>query len=375
MTRDEYLRELREQLLDYPKDIQEEVMNSFIKHFSQEKRAGKKDEEIIKELGPVEFVIDGVEQLILEGKTFGKQKDKPVFNEEFFKSIGEDVGQIGSAVGSIVKEFFKTAKKTIKTIDITTDDEKNMKEGTLSDVEGCDTLEVITSSMYTDIVLIGGDEFVWRFYPKKGLISQSEALFKTEWDKNTIRVLIGSKGGTSAAGRLEMIVPSTIKKIIIDEKNGDIKLNNLVLDELSIENRSGDVELRTLTSKRLSILMTNGDLTIDDITGDLLTITDQNGDVDIAHHHEGMIHCNLKNGDVKVVTDAKAPRIVVNNVHGDIECISQNENYVAEMKSEMGDCTSRINAPVYKVEKGRWLAGKGDGVIQLVTNTGDITIG
>ncbi|MBR2825197.1 MAG: DUF4097 family beta strand repeat protein [Solobacterium sp.] len=374
MTRDEYLHELRERLVDYPKDIQEDVLNSFISHFSQAKRAGKTDEEIIADLGTIDVVIDGIEQLILEGKTFGKKKTTNESNE-FLNSVGKDIEQIGSAVGSIAKEFFKVAKKTIKTIDIHTDDERNMKEGTLSNIEGCDSLEILTSASQADIVIIGGTEFVWRFYPKKGLISQSEALFKTDVERNLIKVMIGSKGGTSSSGRLEVIIPSSIKNIKIDQKVGDIQINNLVLDELSTTNLSGDIELRSLVSKKTAIYITNGDLVIDDVEGDVLSIVDQNGDVEINHHHGGMIHCNLKNGDAKIVTDAEAPRIIVNNVNGDIECVSLKENYVAEVKIQSGDCTSKLNKPVYKVEKGRWIAGEGDGIIQLVTKSGDVTLG
>lgn len=373
MTKEEYLKSLKERLLDYPSDIQRDIIDSFIEHFRKGNQEGQSDEEIIQKLGSIDVVVDGIEELLAEGKTFGNHSKKA--STQGNKSLEENLEELGTAVFGVIKDVAKLTKKTFKQINLSRNDEMNVMEGSYPNIENCNSLEILASSIGAEISIINGEELIWRFQSKQLPITSGKALFKSEMNGDTVRILIGSQNGNIfVSGKLELIVPPSIKNLHISNNSGDISITALDLEDLSIQSVNGDVDLRMLVAKKGRVQLTNGDIQVNGLFGDFL-MENRNGDMDIKNHHDGILQCNLTNGDAKVETNAVTPRIIVNNVNGDIHCYSEVDNYSAEIKTSSGDFEPKVNKTIYKVERGRWITGEGDGVIQLVTVSGDIYLG
>lgn len=371
MRKEEYVSAIIERLDDYPFEVKRNVVALLERQFVEKQKEGLDEDAIMKQLGSVDDVVATIEEQIAAGK-FNIKEDKTDID---FQSVEKNMEEIGTAVTGVMKELFKATKVLTKNVSENLQTrEPETQEGVFEDWQSCNQLEILTAGIPVDVHIISGNELIYRYQAKKNLLSAAKPLLQVEKKDGVARILTGVRDGNYlGSGTLELIVPSTIHTIRIDNQSGDIRITNLAVANLDIKADKGDVDLLHMAVSEASIKGTSGDVKIDDIAGNL-NIQVTLGDVTIHAYQEGIIRCETKRGDIKIRSLDAKPRIITSSQTGDITCQLTNTNYTAEIKTRSGSFKPNISSTVYKVEKGRWIAGEGEGIIQLVSVAGDISL-
>ena len=63
MTKAEYMELLKKNLEQFSKELQEEILEDYRQHFAEGENQGKTDEEIIRELGNIDEMIQGLSEV------------------------------------------------------------------------------------------------------------------------------------------------------------------------------------------------------------------------------------------------------------------------------------------------------------------------
>lgn len=143
-------------------------------------------------------------------------------------------------------------------------------------------------------------------------------------------------------------IPAAIKKLNLHLVSGDLTASSLNFDELKIEKVSGDLTLRKLKAKTLQLKTVSGDVHID-------------GDVD-------QMKVRSVSGDQKYALSTLAPQSEITSTSGDIHfTLSKKVDSRVEFSSTSGDA-SWSNGASAKM-------GKGAGLIQIHTVSGDLSVG
>ena len=95
MTKVEYMAQLRSGLCGFDKEIRDEIISDYEEHFDEGIALGKSEDEICKELGSVEELINELKEIGNKKKAFDFSSiDFDKYAEKFAKTLGS----IGAAV-------------------------------------------------------------------------------------------------------------------------------------------------------------------------------------------------------------------------------------------------------------------------------------
>ena len=371
MTKAEYMELLKKNLEQFGKELQEEILEDYRQHFAEGENQGKTDEEIIRELGNIDEMIQGLSE-VDEGNTSEAETAQSVEKEKRYQYSGE-----------------------YKAIELECD---------VADME-LDASE--DGQIYVDYELDGSESFCRRFnfYQReegdvlhvglKGGNGKSKHFLGIDvninWNGNkTYNSRFGNFGKESGRAVLKVRVPKRMPCLVFTSGSGeisangldvntvkgrtgsgDLSVNSLSADSLEIQAGSGDAELRSISAARAKFSTGSGDLTVEGLDGGALKMSTGSGDLDVSHVKVDEVEAATGSGDLELqgvmasacrftagsgdinAQEVQAEALSVSTASGDI--------YVRNIRTEMeycqcqtasGDIELCFTGPVSRIDVG-----------------------
>lgn len=348
MTKAEYMELLKENLERFSKELQEEILEDYRQHFAEGENQGKTDEEIIRELGNIDEMIQGLSE-VDGGNTHEAETAQSVEKEKSYQYSGE-----------------------YKAIELECD---------VADME----LEVSEDGqIYVDYELDGSEGFCRRFnfYQREEGDVLYAGLKGGDWkSKHFLGIDVninwnGSKAHTSRFGNfgkeggsavLKVKVPEEVPRLVFTTGSGnvhadgltvgvvkgrtgsgDLSVNNLSADSLKIHTGSGDMDLGNVKTAGTVLSTGSGDMRVERAKSERLKISTGSGDLRVSHVKSDEVEASAASGDVELkvvkavacrlttasgdvnVQEVKAGMLSVSSASGDVN--------VRSIRTEMGNC-------------------------------------
>ncbi len=188
----------------------------------------------------------------------------------------------------------------------------------------------------------------------------------------------------------ELYIPESMQPTLrVDNENGDITVENLVLNNLVIEERNGDVDVRNITTiEDFAVISNNGDIGVEEVKAKDFDLNNRNGDISIETVDTAFSIIENNNGDVEISNMYVNNNIKMVNRNGSVyfdnlvyegtlEVETENGKIEGELSGNTDDYTfvlKTVNGDSYlndnKVENGTY--GKGAKVAYAKSRNGKI---
>lgn len=348
MTKAEYMELLKKNLERFSKELQEEILEDYRQHFTEGENQGKTDEEIIRELGNIDEMIQGLSE-VDGGTDCETEKTQSVEKGRSYHYSGE-----------------------YEAIELECD---------IADME-LETSE--DGQIYVDYELDGSEGFCRRFnfYQReeggvlyaglKGGEWKSKQFLGIDvninWNGNkthTSRFGIFGKGSGSAV--LKVKIPEKMPRLVFTSGSGNVHAGGLIVgvmkgrtgsgdffadslsgDRLEIHTGSGDMELRNVSATGTEFSTGSGDMRVERVKAEGLNISTASGDLRASHVKADEVEASAASGDVELkgveaaacclstasgdvnVQEVKAGMLSASSASGDVN--------VRSIRTEMGNC-------------------------------------
>lgn len=339
MTKAEYMELLKKNLEQFSKELQEEILEDYRQHFAEGENQGKTDEEIIRELGNIDEMIQGLSE-VDGGNTREAVTAEPVEKEKSYQYSGE-----------------------YWAIELECD---------IADME----LEVSEDGqIFVDYELNGSESFCRRFnfYQREEGGVLHAGLKGGEWkSKHFLGIDVninwnGSKTHTSRFGSFGRESGSAVLKVKVPEKmprlvftsgtgnvhadglavgvvkgrtgSGDLSVDGLSADSLEIHTGSGDMELRNASAAETELSTGSGDMRVERVEAEGLKISTGSGDLRASHIKTGEVEASAASGDVEL-KGVKAAACRLTTASGDVN-VQEVQTGVLSASSASGDINIR----------------------------------
>lgn len=357
MTKQQYLQALQEALKGYSQDVQYEILSDFEEHFIEGETDGRSEDEICEELGPIEDVVQYLEQ------NYSQKKEET--NSIFDKIISSvDV----SFILQNTKEslFWHTAQtspsliiQTQKgTVHLKISKGESFRYAASSDKAMID----FTKDADTSTMLITGKIF-------------SEVTVYIEVGEDVKDIQVYNRSGKV---NIEDLRLNTLKATL---NNGNCKIVNTIADVFDVTCKLGDIKLTSLIGEVIANTHT-GDIVLREVQGDG-TIETLAGDLRIKKCLGDTIVAKTKAGDIK--GNGQYQNHTLSTLAGDIrwKCERNIESMSAE--SMAGDVKVNVNGDqkdvgcilkgvVGDVKNKSNITVRDDGKIVLSSKLGDVVL-
>lgn len=191
-------------------------------------------------------------------------------------------------------------------------------------------------------------------------------------DSDTVNVMMEDKKLTIEeshnrhfhGARVTLKVPS-LKDVQMDLVSGDIRIEDISIDNLNIKTTSGDVNLDDTEVKNCVLHTISGDVEVDGGKYETMEIVSKSGDVDISTEEISLCKISTVSGDQDVRIGWFA-KMELGAVSGDIDVqLEDDEDLLIEASTVSGDCDiNGINA-----------YADGSRVLSIGTVSGDVEVG
>ena len=122
MTKVEYMAQLRSGLCGFDKEVRDEIISDYEEHFDEGIALGKSEDEICKELGSVEELVEELKEIGNKKKAFDFSSiDFDKYTERFAKTLGSigaavyrGAGTVADKADGVVQEATAFAKMVAK---------------------------------------------------------------------------------------------------------------------------------------------------------------------------------------------------------------------------------------------------------------------
>ncbi len=122
MTKAAYMAELKAGLCGFDKEIRDEIINDYDEHFEEGIALGKTEDEICKELGSVEELVEELKEIGNRKKAFDFSSiDFEKYTEKFARTLGSigaavyrGAGTVADKADGVVQEASAFAKMVAK---------------------------------------------------------------------------------------------------------------------------------------------------------------------------------------------------------------------------------------------------------------------
>lgn len=320
--KDEYMKILEEKLSKFNETTKREILEDYESHFSEGRAAGLSDEEIIRELGDIQEMIDEIpqEDLYKEEKAqaqvamFSNER----YNSEAYKGICIETASIDIAIENAIGDEIHV------------------------DYQGPDTEEA-------------REHYKFYQYEKDGVfyvgvtesgvadnINMSFGSFFSKLFSGNFRQMTGSFGG-----KLTIQVSNNIPVLDVKTLSGDIEINRVKKEAIQVKSTSGDIELSESKTDALSISSTSGDIELRMVGANAANISSTSGDIELDEID--IVNLNLK------------------STSGDIEG-KEMTNKSLSAKASSGDLSLCANAIHVNLQ-----TGSGDAEAKIYGDTNDIS--
>lgn len=319
MNKQEYLDRLEKGLQIVTESIRSDILDDIRLHFEQGLSEGRREGEIIDELGPIEDLLQELGQFPEEKKdaAIDKQKVLPV------RQLNID-GLIANV--TLVKSQ---------------DDRVNVK------------------------MTKGGK-----------LIDRALYLLRTTHEQDIFEIRVDRMFDLNSKNtQIELFVevPGKVKIIELKHVSGKIRIEELILDQLVVSTANGDVFLKKSMIDRISLNNADGDFHLEEVIVKHLKVNSASGDVHV-HGFAESVKINTASGDIDLETPGTKD-LNISTVSGDAQIKTKHENLNMKLNFKtMSGCIMYYEKDVEKVIEGSGIYefGQGEASITISTVSGDV---
>ncbi len=383
MKRTEYIDAARQTLAKYDAEYAEDFIRSLEEHFDEGVSEGKSEEELCEELGPIEDVLDELEQAI--GEALKNRADVERTNEnkivESEKAVGtekaktddteKDVGlgnadrvEIPTWTGDVrIEQSTEDQKYDIQVVSGVRDETAQITKIT-ADLGFADVRIEKTSDSVPSIHLaddcaesadwwlderVEGSTYVVKLCTANSVGQSSK---KTLLDR-FINIVV------TPALSYVLLVPESIEIVNFMGTSGDVEIDGLKVGKLDLHISSGDVDAKNVFAKEISISSTSGDIDaanmfateslklnstsgdvdVESVSGEHVSAKSTSGDVDIEESSAETLEVSSTSGDAEI-EECKAIKLAMSTISGDIR-IYDSASQSAVLSSTSGDVEAK----------------------------------
>lgn len=311
MKRAEYIEAARRVLAKYGETYEDDFIRTLEDHFDEGESEGKSEEELCEELGPIEDVLEEMEQAI--GKAMKEsesgnassaenaQPDKPSEAQKSFAlqavpRVKAEAGQITDIKANLGIADVKITKTSDTVPSVHLED-----EGASLDEWNMRLDEKVHGATYS-VKLVS----LQKESGKKGLLERF------------INVV------TTPVISLVLLVPESIQSLELTGTSGDVKMDELKVTNINVHTSSGDVEVKKCSAVNFQANSTSGDIAVSDSAAQSLTIASASGDVDAKRLVADAIAVNGMSSDVDLEIEGDT-KCKISTMSGDVEIQLNNE--------------------------------------------------
>ncbi|MDO5438465.1 MAG: DUF4097 family beta strand repeat-containing protein [Erysipelotrichaceae bacterium] len=408
MTKQEYFDELKRKLRDYPEEYAE-LKEAFEEHFAEGERNGQSEEEIVRELGPVDDMIESL----------GLPKHS--------SDIREDFKDLGNAFGSFLNGLGDTIEEGVRNLDLDTkvrEFSERITEAAGSAVNEAvrpqngsigapvSRIEVWGDSMDLRLSASQDDGVYYEYTPGLTVFVKGINELKIENDAGYVVFRENSPLGMGlirSSSLLELKVPEGVT-VEFHSKSGDLRAEDLALEQLAVKTLSGDHELTNIrcTSIRIdsvsgdldmqkstykefraktvsgdyeldacsgnvSIETVSGDIGIDSLQGDSIYLKTISGDTSVSCVCE-QLKSSTTSGDQKIRFIDCGEEALISTQSGDVDIEVDLTDCRIDMKALSGDIRFPNAEEAVRYDDHHYQIGSGSSRISVSTSSGDIRI-
>ena len=433
MTKNEYMEALKTALSAFDDDIKEEIVNDYEEHFVMGAANGKSEEEIVKELGDIDELVEELKSLS-EGE--GSKNEKAGKSTEDFQKTFDSMlkgfaGFIGSVVGNVTnnagkftesvaneaeafaKEFAAGAEKFV-------DKSKSFAEEVASsyknargeeakeeddvvcscDGEPVESEEAECSSKcgsYSENakrVIIEADSAEVKIasseagrldfdYKNEGTPNQQLAYkFEVREEGDTVRVICRKQVSKTTFFNLIPVpeititacIPAGLDRLDVHVVSGDIEAKDIKVGTLMATTVSGDIKVDGAGAGNASLSSMSGDIRMENTNTSVLSVKTVSGDV-YFDGNVSNVSAGTTSGDFEIKANGMKA-LNVNTVSGDTAIELRNATgYRANIKSLSGEMEISLGQEKCSyLRSGSYTLGDGSCSINVASVSGDISI-
>lgn len=334
MTKTEYMEILKESLSSFSQELQDEILEDYNRHFVEGEKLGKSEEEIIRELGNIDEMI---QELTAMDADIGQDADIEPGTEE--QPGSTDVEQSYSYVCGY------------RAVEL---------DGNIADVviEPSDDGRIYVEYKNS---MSGKYQRLYRFYQREenGVfyagVKAKETQKMVKFLGRTVTVSGPLFSGRDNSILLLVKVPAGLPGLVFHTTSGDVQINGIRVGSLMGKTKSGDIEMEQTAPEKLDLSALSGDLALYDVKAREVKLTTTSGDVKIRTLKAESLYAMTSSGDIELTgaTELKEGELITSS--GDIDA----EGIVAETLS----CTTT---------SGDIEADAGSRVLRCSSTSGDI---
>ncbi len=349
MKRTEYIDAARQALARYDEAYAEDFIRLIEEHFNEGADEGKSEDELCKELGPIENVLEELDQAIGEALRNKDVEYAPVVgsrevnkDNQGFDNAGrngahpltnivatQNIDTDGVEITRIKADLLFADVRIVRTSDLTpsirlhedsaTTDEWRIEER----VEGDTYFVKLVSANQNEKAL---------FKRFMNVVATPDICFILQVPESITNLdFTGTSGDIYIDGlkasRFDLVTASgdvDVRNVYADElrlvtTSGDIDAANMFATEaLKLTSTSGDVEVEAVSAKHVSVKSTSGDVNIEESSAETLEVSSTSGDVELERCKAIELAMYTVSGDPKIY-DSAAQSAVLSSTSGDVE--------------------------------------------------------
>ncbi|KOP80968.1 hypothetical protein AMS59_00525 [Lysinibacillus sp. FJAT-14745] len=264
--------------------------------------------------------------------------------------------------------------------------EKSITEEQSFDVKEVEELEINIESWNIALENTESDKLTIEFEGKQQQKQQSNPV-EIKKDGKKVKVLqqdteegVMKNFSFGKKDTIHISIPkNAMKKIVLKNSYGDIKINNIETEELSISTDSGAKTIKGLSADKGTITSKDGELSIADSSLNELTIAATNGDSYMTRVNSPKTKITSTSGEVLMKEIIEGKALFVETASGDITIAYKEAPKSLELKANSESSDISVNLEGYQKEEhtdtlktGK--IGDASNKLELISKGGIITV-
>lgn len=331
MTKTEYMEALQNKLESFNRELQQEIMEDYERHFAEGTAAGKTEEEIVAELGSIEDMIRDLpeEDIKREIQLPEEERRRSDAYEGEYKAVVID--------GLVADVNLEQSDDGRLYVDYHNDDPKYRfyqyeeggifyvgvrKNGSTSEKEAKRAMKIMLFGKELDL----GNAFD----------SIDRAFDDIDRTISSMGKSFSVNGGDIV---LDVKIPAGMPRVEVKTLSGDIDVRDITPEQLNVNTTSGDIEIRHVTTDGMRLNATSGDITGSQISCTDLNVNITSGDLNLEDAEAAMLYLNTTSGNISG-NYMRGNIVEIGTASGDVELRGRFERF--SVRTGSGDADIRV---------------------------------
>lgn len=286
----------------FSQELQDEILEDYEQHFAEGEKQGKSEEEIVRELGNIEEMIQELSDVDAES---GKESSA---------GAGEEVPAGIVESDPAVTEQYYTFDGRYEAIEL-----EGAMANLLLEPSGDGKLHI---EYRNDLEEKYRQLCNFYYYEKNGVFHAGVKVREAERKVKFFGRILTMSGSFSWGEddlSLRVKIPSETPRLSLATSSGDVRMDSISVGRLHGKTTSGDVKGMEIKAEELRISATSGDLELEDVKVRKADLSTTSGDVTVEGTKVENMHVNTGSGDIEIARDTVIVSGEFITASGDIE--------------------------------------------------------